>query len=169
MKAILDLNDLMVEQLRELYDAELLLMSFADDLSGKAANTELQMLLQEYAGHTHDNHWVLKQVFNNLFTQKRGEKAHSLRQLQTDTRELIDRCHTDQVRDATVILGLQHIIHYKIATYGAVCTYANILGLYDDAAKLHDVLEREKNMDRKLAVLADTEVDREAYNYLSGI
>lgn len=165
MKQILDLNDLMVEQLRELYDAELHLVPFLEQLKADVTSYPLAQLLLRYQKIADDNHWVLKQVFNDLFKQKRGEKNDAIRLMEEQAMELLQRCHTNEVKDAAIIISVQHIIHYKIASYGAVATYANIIGLYNDASKLHEVVELEKKIDRKLAMLADSEVDRKAYNY----
>lgn len=165
MKQILDLNDLMVEQLRELYDAEVQLVPFLEKLRWEASDFQLTQLLAKYQKITDDNHWVLKQVFNDLFTQKRGERNESVRLMEQHTDEIIKRCATNEVKDAAIIISLQHIIHFKIASYGAVATYANIMGLYNDAAKLHELVELEKRTDRKLAMLADGEIDRKAFNY----
>lgn len=165
MKQILDLNDLMVEQLRELYDAEVQLVPFVEKLREKAADRHLSDLLAKYKKITDDNHWVLKQVFNDLFTQKRGERNESIRLMEDHAAQIMERCATNEVKDAAIIISLQHIIHFKIASYGAVATYANIIGLYNDAAKLHELVELEKRMDRKLAMLADGELDRKAHNY----
>lgn len=165
MKEILDLNDLMVEQLRELYDAEVELAPFLERMRNTAKSYQLGQLLEKYMKITDDNHWVLKQVFNDLFVQKRGEKNASVRLMEEQTLHILERCRTNEVKDAAIIISVQHIIHFKIASYGAVATYANIIGLYNDAAKLHQLVELEKRIDRQLAMLADADVDRRAYNY----
>lgn len=165
MKQILDLNDLMVEQLRELYDAEVQLAPFLEKIRLEARSYQLTQLIGKYQKISDDNHWVLKQVFNDLFVQKRGEKSASIRLMEDQTFEILSRCNTNEIKDAAIIIGLQHIIHFKIASYGAVATYANIIGLYNDASKLHQLVELEKKMDRQLAMLADGEIDRKAYNY----
>lgn len=165
MKQILDLNDLMVEQLRELYDAEVQLAPFLEKMRLESSNYQLTQLIVKYQKVTDDNHWVLKQVFNDLFMQKRGEKNESVRLMEDQTLQILERCGTPEVKDAAIIISLQHIIHFKIASYGAVATYANIMGLYNDASKLHLLVELEKKTDRKLAMLADGEVDRKAFNY----
>ena len=52
-----------------------------------------------------------------------------------------------------------------MASYGAVCTYAKILGVYNDGEMLHEILKAEKGLDRKLVALADLDIDRKAFNY----
>ena len=163
MKKIADLQDLMIEQLREIYDAEVQLIPFVQKLTLEVSDDKLKELLVEYNNTTADNQLILKQVFNDLFTQKRGEKNTIMRRMIYQTEELLDRCIDFKVKDAAIITSVQHIIHFKIATYGAAATYANIMGLYDDATKLHNMLELEKRMDVQLKVLADGVVDRKAY------
>lgn len=163
MKTLVDLNDLLVEQLRELYDAEMQLIPFLENLGWEARDSKLTHLLTEYRKTSSDNNLVLKQVFNDLFTQKRGEKNETIRLMEERTGQLLKRCETNQVKDAAIIISLQHIIHFKIASYGAVTTYAKILGLYEDAAKLHRLVDVEKKMDRQLVILADGEINRKAH------
>ena len=67
-----------------------------------------------------------------------------------------------EVMDAAIITALQHVNHYKIASYGAICTYANMLGMYPLAAAIHENLEEEKQMDRKLIIIAEEVVNRKA-------
>ncbi|MFY0605622.1 MAG: DUF892 family protein [Cyclobacteriaceae bacterium] len=165
MKPILDLSDLMVEQLRELFDAELQLVEFLNKMRLEATNYQLIKLVEKYQKTTDDNQWVLRQIFNDLFVQKRGEKNESIRLMEENSLAILKRCRTGEVRDAAIIISLQHIIHFKIASYGAVATYANIMHLYNDAQKLHQIVELEKKTDRLLAMLADGEVDRKAFNY----
>ncbi len=165
MNPILDLNDLMIEQLRELYDAELHLSEFLGEMRLQAVDHQLVKLIEKYQKTSEDNQWVLKQVFNDLFTQKRGAKNEAIRLMESQSNKIINRCKTNEVKDAAIIIGIQHIIHYKIASYGAVATYANVIGLYKDAGKLHELVELEKKTDRHLAMLADSEIDRKAFNY----
>ncbi|MEQ9050803.1 MAG: DUF892 family protein, partial [Marinoscillum sp.] len=141
------------------------LVSFLEQMRLQASNHLLVKLITKYQRTTDDNHWVLKQVFNDLFMQKRGEKNETIRLMEEQTLDIVERCATPEVKDAAIIISLQHIIHFKIASYGAVATYANIMGLYGDASKLHLLVELEKKIDRQLAMLADGEVDRKAYNY----
>ncbi len=165
MKPILDLSDLMVEQLRELFDAELQLVKFLDTMRLEATDYQLIKLIDKYQKTTDDSQWVLQQIFNDLFMQKRGEKNESVRLMEYNTLEILGRCKTPEVKDAAIIISLQHIIHFKIASYGAVATYANIIHLHNDAQKLHQIVELEKKADRHFAMLADGDIDRKAFSY----
>ena len=65
--------------------------------------------------------------------------------------------------DAALISAAQKVEHYEIASYGCVCTYAEMLG-YD---QVHDLLgqnldEEEEVTDQKLTVLAENVINIEA-------
>ncbi|MFT6856166.1 MAG: ferritin-like metal-binding protein YciE [Cyclobacteriaceae bacterium] len=168
MKNILDIHDLLVLQLRNLYDAESQLKPFLRGLLTHASHASLRVMLKSYINLNNDNFYRLEQVFADLFTEGTGEKNVIIRSMADHTLDLLSTCRTPEVTDAALVLSLQQIMHYKIASYGAVCTYAKILGVYDDGAKLHQVLDGEKKMDRLLVSLADLEIDRNAYNYPKG-
>ena len=66
------------------------------------------------------------------------------------------------VLDAALISAAQKVEHYEIASYGCVCTYAEMLG-YD---QVHDLLgqnlEEEEATDEKLTALAESVINVEA-------
>jgi ferritin-like metal-binding protein YciE len=66
------------------------------------------------------------------------------------------------VMDAALIGAAQKVEHYEIASYGCLCTYAEMLG-YD---QVHDLLgqnlEEEEATDEKLTALAESVINVEA-------
>jgi ferritin-like metal-binding protein YciE len=66
------------------------------------------------------------------------------------------------VMDAALIAAAQKVEHYEIASYGCVCTYAEMLG-YD---QVHELLgqnmDEEETTDQKLTALAETIINPEA-------
>ncbi|WP_421873101.1 ferritin-like domain-containing protein [Marinoscillum sp.] len=165
MRTILDLHDLLVEQLRELYDAELYLREALPQLKENAWHTGLRNVLDQYEAHVTESSMTLLQVFNDLFTIEFGERSYPVRSMIKYNQSIMEACQTAEVTDAAIVLTLQQVIHYKIASYGAVCTYAKVLGVYDDGELLHQLLDTEKKIDRKLVALADLDIDRKAFNY----
>ena len=165
MRAILDLHDLLVEQLRELYDSELYLKEALPDLKENAWHPGLRRVIDEYEAVATDSSMILLQVFNDLFTIEFGERSHSIRAMLKYNESIMEACKTPEITDAAIVLALQQVIHFKIASYGAVCTYAKILGVYRDGELLHQLLDEQKKIDRKLVALADLDIDRKAFNY----
>jgi ferritin-like metal-binding protein YciE len=66
------------------------------------------------------------------------------------------------VLDAALIASAQKVEHYEIASYGCVCTYAEMLG-YD---QVHDLLgqnlDEEESTDQKLTALAENVINQAA-------
>ena len=56
----------------------------------------------------------------------------------------------------------QRVEHYEIAGYGTVRTFANMLGLSDQADLLQQTLDEEGQTDKRLTSLAETVVNIDA-------
>jgi ferritin-like metal-binding protein YciE len=66
------------------------------------------------------------------------------------------------VMDAALIAAAQKVEHYEIASYGCVCTYAEMLG-YDQVHELlGQNLDEEETTDQKLTALAENVINQEA-------
>ena len=66
------------------------------------------------------------------------------------------------MRDAAVTASVQRIIHYKIAGYGAIASYAKSLGRHDDAQHFAQLAERDRAVDAELSDLAKGTLNPEA-------
>jgi ferritin-like metal-binding protein YciE len=66
------------------------------------------------------------------------------------------------VLDAALISAAQKVEHYEIASYGCVCTYAEMLGYEQVHDLLGQNLEEEELTDEKLTVLAESVINLEA-------
>jgi ferritin-like metal-binding protein YciE len=65
-------------------------------------------------------------------------------------------------RDVGLILAVQKVEHYEIATYGGLAQLAETLSLNDIKELLGNTLEEEKETDEKLSVIAESSVNYEA-------
>ena len=69
---------------------------------------------------------------------------------------------TPPVIDAALVAAAQKVEHYEIASYGCVCTYAEMLG-YDLVHELlGQNLDEEETTDQKLTALAEYVINQEA-------
>ena len=64
--------------------------------------------------------------------------------------------------DAGLIGAAQKVEHYEIATYGTICTYAELLGLEQAKRLLGQNLDEEEKTDEKLTELAESIINVEA-------
>lgn len=166
MNRIKDLHDLFIEQLRELYNGETLIKEGFGETFECANNQDLKEILASYKSEQEEQRIRLQQVFEIIFYQKRGEKNQTIKLMLEDAIRLSGRCDEVHTRDAVLITTLQHIIHYKISAYGALCTYARRLEHYDAGEILHHNLTIEKEMDRKLVVISESSVNSQCLSFL---
>jgi ferritin-like metal-binding protein YciE len=162
MKKIVDLKDLMVEQLRNLYNGEKQFDKALPMLSAHVTEPRLKRIIDNYLFDHKGQLMRLRQVFAHLYVQSKGETCEAMKSMIAEAHDIIIRCAHEEVMDAGLITALQHIIHYEMAGYGAVCTYAKMLSLTEIAAILHQNLEEEKRADRQLAILAEEVVNEKA-------
>ena len=67
-----------------------------------------------------------------------------------------------EVLDAALIAAAQKLAHYEIASYGCLCTYAEMLG-YDQAHDLlGQTLDEEETTDQRLTELAEAVINPQA-------
>ncbi len=162
MGPIDNLKDLMIEQLRELFDGEVHSLRKLRKLIDQVSDSRLREVLDEYISAHDEQVMRLCQVFELQFIRKRGEISESLEVMSEEALQLMERCTNKIIRDAAAITALQHMIHFKIAGYGSVTTYARTLRLWDEAAILHKCLEIEKEFDEKLVMVATNDLNRKA-------
>ncbi|WP_420577729.1 ferritin-like domain-containing protein [Ekhidna sp.] len=162
MKKIASLKDLMMEQLRDLYHSENELDDLLKKMIESASEPRLRKIFEDYLFENKEQVMRLRQAFEPLFEQKRGEMCDAMLAMTKEARDLINRSADEYVRDAGLITALQHIIHYQIAGYGAVCTYAQMLNFDNVASIIHKNLEVEKHTDRELAMLAEDVINERA-------
>jgi ferritin-like metal-binding protein YciE len=75
---------------------------------------------------------------------------------------MIDATKEGIVRDAGIILSVQKVEHYEIASYGTLCAFAKTLDETEALDLLQTTLEEEKTADYKLSKIAESFVNVQA-------
>jgi ferritin-like metal-binding protein YciE len=149
------LKELYVEELRDIYDAENQLVKALPKMAKAATSEELRSGFEKHLEQTKEHARRLKQVLNDLGEKAKGKKCKGMQGLVSEGKEIIEKDFQDDVRDAALISAAQRVEHYEIAAYGAVRTYAEILGERNAVSLLEKTLEEEKETDEKLTKLAE--------------
>jgi len=149
------LHDLYVDQLRDLYDAENQLVKALPKMAEASASDELREGFEEHLEQTRGHVQRLEQIFERLGEKPKGKKCKGIEGLVKEGSETLDEDMQEDTKDAGIIAAAQRVEHYEIAAYGTVRTYADLLGLDDDARLLEQTLEEEKETDQKLTQLAE--------------
>ncbi|MBW8868682.1 MAG: ferritin-like domain-containing protein, partial [Acidobacteria bacterium] len=138
------LEDLMQDELKDIYDAEKQLTKALPKLAKKASNEELRDALQTHLQETEGHIERLEQIFEQLGMPARGKRCEGMKHLIDEGNEMISEAEEDATRDAIMIAEVQNTEHYEIASYGRLRTWANVLGKNDVGSLCEETLEEEK-------------------------
>jgi ferritin-like metal-binding protein YciE len=156
------LEELLQEELKDIYDAEKQLTKALPKMVKKATAGELKKAFQDHLGQTEEHVKRLEEVFEQLGMPARGKKCIGMQYIVKEGEEMIGEAEEDATRDAVMIASAQKVEHYEIASYGTICTWANLLGKTEIAGILEDTLEEEKAADQKLTGIAESFVNAAA-------
>ncbi len=150
-----NLDDLLVNQLEDLYDAEKRLTNALPKLAKAAKSPELAAAFRDHLGETTEQIERLDQVFKMIGKSPKHETCEAMKGLLKEGENMIDAKGDDNVRDAALIAAAQRVEHYEMAGYGTARSFAKRLGHEDAASLLQKTLDEEVAADRKLTGIAE--------------
>jgi ferritin-like metal-binding protein YciE len=165
MPHIASFNELLVSQMRDLYDAEKRLTKAIPKLGKAAANDELRAALEHHLEETEGHVSRLEQAFQRLGETAKAKPCAGMRGIIEEGDEHANEDYDDDaLRDAAIIGSAQRVEHYEIAAYGTAIAHARLLGRNEIANLLEASLAEEKAADKKLTQIAQGAVNLEAAN-----
>ena len=159
MAHIDSLDELLQDELRDIFDAEKQLTKALPKMVKNATATELKQAFEDHLRQTEQHIERLVEIFEQMGLPARGKKCVGMENLLKEGEAMIDDAGEDATRDAVMIAAAQKVEHYEIATYGTLRTWATLLGKNDIAALLEDTLNEEKEADQKLTGIAESSVN----------
>jgi ferritin-like metal-binding protein YciE len=156
------LQDLLANQVEDLYDAEQRLIEALPKMAEAAHSPQLKQAFQTHLEETRGHVGRLEQVFEALGQAPKRETCQAMKGLIAEGEEAIKAKGDPAVQDAALIAAAQRVEHYEMAGYGTARTLANQLGHERAASVLQDTLEEEKAADRLLTEIAESSVNRQA-------
>lgn len=154
--AIESLNDLFIDQLRDLYDAENQLIKALPKMAEAVNSDELREGIEKHLEQTKGHAQRIEKIFETLGEKAKGKKCKGMEGVIKEGSEVLDENMDPDVKDAAIIAAAQRVEHYEIAGYGTVRTHANLLGEREAASLLEETLNEEKEADAKLTQLAES-------------
>ncbi len=148
------LNDLFLEEMRDLYHAENLLLKALPEMEGAAHNAELKVLISSHRRQTGAHVQRLEAIFESLAERARGGTSRAMKGLISEARGHMRDKAGPALRDAAIISAAQRIEHYEIAGYGTAHAFADMLGYVEVSELLQKTLDEESATDRQLTYIA---------------
>src|ERR1700736_6815441 len=153
------LRDLLLEELRDLYNAEQQLTEALPKMSKAAKAPDLKSAFNHHLEQTRQHASRLERIFAGMNEKAAGETCEAMKGLIKEG-ELIIKAEGDaDVRDAGLIGAAQRVEHYEMAGYGTARTLANRLGEHQTAEILQQTLNEEGEANKKLTSLAESQVN----------
>lgn len=146
-----------LQELAKVCDMEKQLLKALPKMAGAAEHEELKRTFERHLEDTEAQTERLDRVRDVLGTEIRGKKCPVMQSLLGEVDETIRQGEGDA---ALICIG-QKIEHFEMAAYGALTTWARLLGEEDAADLLEETLDEERNADELLVEMADTVISVE--------
>lgn len=157
-----NLREALVEEIRDLYNAEKQLVKALPKMAKGASSDELREAFESHLDETEGQVTRLERVFELLDEKPRGKHCAGMAGIVEEGSEKLQEDLEDSVLDAVLIASAQKVEHYEIGAYGTAIAWAEALELGDVAQMLRETLDEEKAADEKLTALAEAGINEAA-------
>ena len=157
-----NLRDALVDEIRDIYNAEKQLLKAMPKMVKGATNDELRAAFESHLAETENQVTRLEQVFELLDEKVRGKHCAGMAGIIEEGNEKLQEDLEDSVMDACIIKSAQSAEHYEIGSYGTAIAWAEALDMTEIAELLGETLAEEKAADAKLSALAESGINEAA-------
>jgi ferritin-like metal-binding protein YciE len=156
------MQDLFLEQIQDLYDAEQRLTKALPDMAQAATSPELRRAFQDHLNETKGHVTRLERIFESMGKNPKATTCDAMKGLIKEGETMVDDIKQSALRDAGLIAAANRVEHYEIAAYGSARTFAKNLSMDRAVVLLEETLEEEKAADHRLTELAETSINAQA-------
>jgi ferritin-like metal-binding protein YciE len=157
-----NLNDLLEEQIKDLFSAQKQSEKAFSRWAHDATTDDLTRLLREQADAASAMGARLQQTAQELGIDPTGEHCHGMEGLISEGDEFQHDAGRGPIRDAGMIAMAQRMQHYNMAGFGCSRTYARTLGHNHVSDVLQQMLDEAHEFDRRMTDLAERSLNEEA-------
>jgi Mn-containing catalase len=150
------IEELLVDQLRDLLNAEGQLVKALPRMIQSARSESLRTALERHLEETREHVERIEQVFQLVGVPAKGRPCKGMEGLIAEGEEVMDEAQEleDTASDLALIASAQKVEHYEISSYGTARTMAGQVGLPEVAALLNRSLAEEEIADNLLTQIA---------------
>lgn len=154
-KSFGSLEDLFVEQIEDLYDAEIRLTKALPKMAEASQLEDLKKAFEDHLRETEVHIDRLERVFAQMGREPKREPCEGIKGLISEGNEMVSADGDLGARDAGLIAAAQRVEHYEMAGYGTARAMAEFLGDKEVAKLLQSTLDEEMSADKKLTDIAE--------------
>lgn len=152
------LQELLEDELKDLFSAENQLVKALPKLAKKAASASLKQAFLDHLEETKGQVARLQEIATAMGLKLKGKTCKAMEGLVAEGAEILEEDGRSPIIDAALIGAAQRVEHYEIAAYGTARAFAEHLGLTDVVELLQATLDEESAADEKLSGLSLEEI-----------
>mgnify|MGYP004714282319 CR=1 FL=1 len=157
-----ELKDLFEDGLKDTYWAEKALVKALPKMLKNASDEKLKKAITKHLTETKGHVRRLEECFESMGKKAQAKKCDAMQGLLDEADGILKETAPGTVRDAGIIAASQKVEHYEIATYGTLAAFAKVLNEKNALKNLLATLEEEKQCDKSLTKIADTNLNSKA-------
>src|SRR5437763_11277284 len=109
------LQDLFIDELRDLYDAEKQLVKALPKMANAAASSQLRTAFENHLRETEGHVTRLERIFEQLNEKASGQSCDAMKGLIKEGDKLVSSVDESPLRDAGIIGAANRVEHYEMA------------------------------------------------------
>jgi ferritin-like metal-binding protein YciE len=153
------ISELMVEQLRDAYSAEKQALRAMPRMAKKATSQALKDAVGMHVEQTQRQVERLDQALQAMGARAGRKVCEGMRGILEEGQSELEEHDKGPILDTVIVAALQRVEHYEIAAYGTMAALAKAARQREVAGLLAETLKEEKETDRKLSQLAESELN----------
>ena len=150
-KKVSTLQEIFVEELKDIYSAETQITKALPKLAKAATDPDLKKGFLLHLEQTKVHAERVKQICESLKEKPTGKKCAATAGLVEEGAEAIEENATPEAKDVMLISSARRVEHYEISAYTSAIALAKALGLSAAVKALSTTLSEEEATDAKLA------------------
>lgn len=156
------LDELFLDQLKDLYDAEHRVIEALPQMAEAAHSSALKEAFLKHLDQTKVQVARLEQIFQHLGISPERHTCDAIKGIVKEGDEVVQAKGDPDVKDAALIAAAQRVEHYEMAGYGTARTSAQRLGHHEVGDLLQQTLNEEGETDHLLTEIAEQSVNVKA-------
>jgi ferritin-like metal-binding protein YciE len=149
------LNDLLLDEIKDTYDAEQQITQALPKMVKAATSAGLKKAFEQHLKQTEGHIARLEQIFKIMGEKPQRKTCKAMKGLLAEGEDLMKDHKASPLLDAGLVGAAQRVEHYEIAAYGTSRAYAEALGQTEIAGLLQQTLDEEKQTDETLTKIGE--------------
>jgi ferritin-like metal-binding protein YciE len=153
-KKVEDLEQLLMQELQDLLDAEKQLVRALPKMAKAASDEQLESALREHLEVTRGQVQRLEQVFESMDARPRSRPCRGMKGLVEEGQEMMEEGMEGAILDSALTGAARKVEHYEMMGYESARGLAQQCGRRDAAQLLQQTMQEEMEADRQLAQIS---------------